>query len=281
MTAGSSKATERGSGPAAQPKPGTDPAAQPGFGTASAPLLEFDAVTFGYEPARPILRDLSWRIARGEFWAVLGPSGSGKTTLLYLAAGIRTPAGGRVLLNGASVHGPTRRVGLMLQDYGLLPWYTAQRNLEVGLAIQGHGVREQRERGAAWLGHLGLSAHARKYPAQLSGGQRQRVALARQFALEPELLLLDEPLSAVDELTRERLQRQLHGLVREQGKTTVLVTHNIEEAVLLADHILLVTKQDPVEDAEVLTTPFGGAMPARDDPAFLAYCRLLRERLVP
>lgn len=210
---------------------------------------------------------------------MLGPSGSGKTTLLYLAAGIRTPSTGTVRVAGETVTGPTPRTGLMLQDYGLLPWFTARRNIEVGLRISGVAKAEARQRAADWLDRLGLGSLAGKYPEQMSGGQRQRVALARQFALGNELLLLDEPLSAVDELSREKLQRQLYGLTAEAGSTTVMVTHNIEEAVLLARSILLITRHGPIREAELLRTPFPDRIPDRSEPEFQQYCQFIRERL--
>lgn len=243
------------------------------------PLLEFSGVDFAYRDGPKVLSGFNWQLEAGEFCCVLGPSGSGKTTLLYLTAGIRTPQAGQVKLAGETVSGPSGRVGLMLQDYGLLPWFTARRNIEVGLAISDVARADRRGLAEHWLERLGLQEVAGKYPAQLSGGQRQRVALARQFALGNELLLLDEPLSAVDELSRERLQRQLFELTRENGGTTVMVTHNIEEAVLLSSRILLVTSHTPIRDAELLEVPFTGRIPSRNEPGFQEFCAHLRERL--
>lgn len=167
----------------------------------------------------------------------------------------------------------------MLQNYGLLPWFTARRNIEVGLAINGKSLAQREERSALWLARLGLEDLGGKYPAQLSGGQRQRVALARLLALGPRLLLLDEPLSAVDELARERLQRQLFTVSREAGRSTLLVTHNIEEAALLADRILLITQAAPIRSYELLETPFRGELTQRDDPEFIRFCQSIRERM--
>lgn len=215
----------------------------------------------------------------GEVWALLGPSGSGKTTLLHLAAGLRRPAGGRITLGGQVVTKPRQDVGLMLQSYGLLPWYSAERNVRVGLEIRGLATAEVRRRSDAWLKRLELTEVAGRFPGQLSGGQRQRVALARILALEPRLLLLDEPLSAVDELARERLQKRLFELSRQTGATTLLVTHSIEEAALLADHILLVTDYAPLKHYEVLTLPFKTGLPRRDDPAFIAFCQTVRAKV--
>ncbi len=241
--------------------------------------LEFEEASFWYEAGKPILDAFSWQVRPGEFWSILGPSGAGKSTLLYLAAGIRRPTKGLVRLGGEVVTRPNPEVGLMLQEYGLLPWYTAQRNIEVGLAIRGLRASEREARSRYWLERLGLGGLGGQYPGQLSGGQRQRVALARLLALQPKILLLDEPFSAVDELARETLQRQLFALSREAGTTTLMVTHNIEEAVLLADRILLIGDYGPVRSFEVLETPFGDAMPERGDPAFVAFCQRIRQRI--
>lgn len=248
-------------------------------GHVTDPVLEFSDVTFGYGADHPVLLGFDWRLGEGEFCSVIGPSGSGKTTLLYLAAGLRAPGTGSVALRGERVTRPSGDVGLQLQDYGLLPWYSARRNVEVALAIKGVRRAERRERAEHWLGRLGLGSVASRFPTQLSGGQRQRVALARQFALGNELLLLDEPLSAVDELARERLQRELFTLTREGRKTTVMVTHSVEEAVLLSSSVLLITDHAPIAHAELLRTPFGGEMPSRTDPSFQALCGEIRERL--
>ncbi len=245
----------------------------------SRPLLEFSGVTFGYDAEQPVLKGFDWALPAGEFCSVIGPSGSGKTTLLYLAAGLRLPQAGEVYLGGTRVREPSGEVGLQLQEYGLLPWYSARRNVEVALSIKGVAKNDRRERARFWLDRLGLAAAADRYPAQLSGGQRQRVALARQFALGHDLLLLDEPLSAVDELAREGLQRELFQLTRDGHKTTLMVTHSIEEAVLLSTRILLITDHTPVTQAHLLLTPFAGRLPERSEPEFQELCAGIRERL--
>lgn len=245
--------------------------------------IELDGVRFGYDGVRPIVDDFSWRVGAGEAWSVLGPSGSGKTTLLYLMAGLRRPQTGRVLLNGESVRGPSHDVGLMLQDYGLLPWLTAERNVQLGLKIRGIPRRDRHRIRAAWLERMQIAHVARSYPGQLSGGQRQRVALARVLALQTDVLLLDEPLSAVDELTRERLQKTLRAIRMELGVTMVMVTHSVEEAALLADNVLVFPDDGPLRDPVMLRSPFAGVdavdLPGRDDPEFLAFTRNIREAL--
>lgn len=242
------------------------------------PIISFDGVSFWYDPAKKVIEDFNWQIQAGESWAIVGPSGSGKTTLLYLLAGIRRPLAGRVCYDGATITRPHHDIGLMLQHYGLLPWYTAERNIRIGLEIRAVPAAEVRQRSDEWLKKLNIDHVRRQYPTQMSGGQRQRVALARLLALQASVLLLDEPLSAVDELTRERLQKRLDELRRSSGATTILVTHNIEEAVLLADHLLVITEYAPLSSFQTLATPFNGhSMPQRNDPYFINFCQQIRE----
>jgi NitT/TauT family transport system ATP-binding protein len=240
--------------------------------------MQLERVTFGY--SHPIVADFDWTIAEGESWAILGPSGSGKTTLLYLLAGLRLPQSGRVYFHDRPVTSPNAEVGLMLQDYGLLPWMTAERNVQLGLKIRGMSRRERHRVRAEWLERMQISHVAKRYPAQLSGGQRQRVALARVLALQTDLLLLDEPLSAVDELTRERLQKTLWTIRRELDLTMVMVTHSVEEAALLADRVLVFPEAGPLHDPDILVSPFAdGPMPARDDSVFYHFTAEIRAAL--
>jgi NitT/TauT family transport system ATP-binding protein len=245
--------------------------------------IELDGVRFAYDAARPIVDDFSWRVSEGESWSILGPSGSGKTTLLYLMAGLRKPQTGRVLLNGELVRGPSHDVGLMLQDYGLLPWLTAERNVQLGLKIRNFPRRDRHRIRAAWLERMQIAHVAKRYPGQLSGGQRQRVALARVLALETNVLLLDEPLSAVDELTRERLQKTLRAIRMELGVTMVMVTHSVEEAALLTDNVLIFPGDGALSDPFMLRSPFAGVdtanLPQRDSREFLTFTGEIREAL--
>lgn len=240
--------------------------------------VQLEQVTFGYQT--PILEHFSWQLQAGETWAIVGASGIGKTTLLYLLAGLRKPQHGRVMYQGEVLEKTPTGVGLMLQDYGLLPWYRVEANVALGLKLRGVGKKERLGRTHAWLERLGIEHLAKRFPLQLSGGQRQRVALARLLVLEPDLMLLDEPLSALDELTRERLQRELFGLAREAKRTTVMVTHHIEEAALLASHVMVIPEKTPIADVTVLRSPFSGkVLPAREDPQFLAFTRHIRDLL--
>ena len=236
-------------------------------------------MSFHYAPVQPLFREFSWQIADGESWSVLGPSGCGKTTLLYLLAGLRIPTQGRICFGDVPVAEPRRDVGLVLQDFGLLDWYTARQNIELGMKIRGIPRTERRKIVTEWLQRLEIDHVADNYPAQLSGGQRQRVALARVLALQTHVLLLDEPFASVDQMTRERLQRLLWELKRELVATLILVTHSVEEAALLGDNVLIITEHSPVSQYQVLRSPFNGLMPERDNPDFTRFCADIRGRL--
>ncbi len=201
--------------------------------------LSIESLTFSYV-GHQALRDVSLRVERGSFVALLGPSGCGKTSLLRCIAGFNTPDSGRILLDGSditSVPARRRRMGMVFQSYALFPHMTALQNVCFGLESQGVKRDEARRRSAATLGLVGLADQAAKRPKQLSGGQQQRVALARALAIEPDILLLDEPLGALDRKLRLELQGELKALQQRLGVTTLMVTHDQEEAFALADHI--------------------------------------------
>ncbi|MCI0521977.1 MAG: ATP-binding cassette domain-containing protein, partial [Chloroflexi bacterium] len=229
----------------------------------------------------------TWEAQRGDAWAVLGPSGCGKTTLLYLLAGLRFPTAGRALVDGAPLLRPRPHTGLILQDYGLLPWATVRQNADLGWRIRTfygpdgkHAPREGQSsaQAATWLERLGLTGVAEAYPGQISGGQRQRTAIARTLALQPDLLLMDEPFSSLDAPTRDGLQNLTLELQAEQGLTLVIVTHAIEEAAVLGRKILLLG-QPPNRQAQVIANPGFGTPNYRETREYLELCKLLRERL--
>jgi NitT/TauT family transport system ATP-binding protein len=186
-----------------------------------------------------VLCDLSFRVGEGEFVCLLGPSGCGKSTLLNLAAGFIAPSAGRLLFKGAAIvaAGPDR--GVIFQEPTLFPWLTAVQNVEFGLQNIGVSKTERRLKALQSLQRVGLDGFADIRPHALSGGMRQRVALARVLVLEPALLLMDEPFSAVDENTRERLQDELLRIWQADRKTILFVTHNVDEAAYLADRVLV------------------------------------------
>lgn len=243
-------------------------------------MIEVCDLTFAYPGKPPVLTGLSWSVREKETWAVIGPSGCGKTTLLYVLAGLRRPTQGAVLIQGQPVSGARRQTGLILQDFGLLPWATAEENIALGLTLRKVDPALRRQVVVQWLERMGLTAVAGHYPAELSGGQRQRVAIARTLALDPDLLLMDEPFAALDTLTREDLQNLILSLGQRQGITTVIVTHNIEEAVFLGQRILLL---GPGAAGQIRTTvvdnPWSGGLDFRRDPVFATKCREVRTLL--
>jgi nitrate/nitrite transport system ATP-binding protein len=187
-----------------------------------------------------VLAGVDLSVADGELLAIIGPSGSGKTTLVSIVAGLVAPDDGTVQLDGKPVSGPGPERGVIFQNYSLLPWLTVEENVRLAVdAVAADRSEEwRRVRAAHWVGLVGLAAAATKRPRELSGGMRQRVAVARGLAMEPRLLLLDEPFSALDALTRATLQDELASLLSADGRTAVLVTNDVDEAVLLADRIV-------------------------------------------
>lgn len=238
----------------------------------------------------PIFQDFNWQAGRGEAWAVLGPSGCGKTTLLYLLAGLRFPTSGRVLIGGQPLTRPRPHTGLILQDYGLLPWATVGQNAELGLRVRGfygpdgvHAPAEGQDFEIStdvdhWLARLGIAELKEKYPGQISGGQRQRTAIARTLALQPDLLLMDEPFSSLDAPTREGLQKLTLELWAENNLTLVIVTHAIEEAAILGQMILLLNRP-PNTQVTVLENPGAAISDYRETTEYLQMCRSLRQRM--
>lgn len=199
-------------------------------------MLRLEGCTTGFDEV-PLFRELSLELAAGELLVVVGPSGCGKTTLLHTAAGIQPPWSGSVLLDGAPLTPGDRRIGFVQQHYGLFPWFSVAKNVALGLRFRGVPRKERRERARRALEELGLAHRATAYPAALSGGEQQRVALARTTSYDPELLLLDEPFSALDAFAREELQEALLTLQNSRGPATLMVTHSLEEAIFLADRI--------------------------------------------
>jgi ABC-type nitrate/sulfonate/bicarbonate transport system ATPase subunit len=224
------------------------------------------------------LADLDLAIADGEPVAVIGPSGCGKSTLLLAIAGLGAPTTGELLVAGDRVDGPRLRTALILQDFGLLPWKTVRQNAELGLTIRGVPAADRRARGERALADVGLAEVGDSYPAELSGGMRQRVAIARALALEADLLLMDEPLSALDALTREELQDLLLALWTERGMTMLLVTHSIEEAVFLGRRIVVMTPA-PGRVAAIIDNPSMGTEGYRQTAEFHALTDQLRDVL--
>jgi NitT/TauT family transport system ATP-binding protein len=204
---------------------------------------------------------LSLEVGRGEFVSVVGPSGCGKSTLLNLAAGLDRPSAGTVWLHGAEVSGPNSSVGFMLQKDLLLPWRTVLHNVEFGLEARTMSSQQRRDRALRELKRCRLTDFADRYPHQISGGQRQRAALARTLAINPDIVLLDEPFSALDAQTKLVLQKSFAETIAESQLTTLLITHDLSEAVGMSDRILVMSDRPGriVEEIDV-------GLPDRDNP---------------
>lgn len=242
-------------------------------------VIDIRSLTFAYPEKSPIFYRFSWQVPYGESWAVIGPSGCGKTTLLYLLSGMRRPTEGTIIIGGQPSPWPRPGTGLILQDYGLLPWATAYDNVALGLQIRGINGTQRHQLVDTWMHRVGLEDVVSHYPGELSGGQRQRVAIARTLALSPDLLLMDEPFSSLDALTRESLQELVLTLREDMTLTTVIVTHNIEEAVFLGEKILVLSPP-PNQEAVVIPNPGVGRKEYRLEPEFYTRCQEIREAIV-
>jgi NitT/TauT family transport system ATP-binding protein len=191
--------------------------------------------SFGYGKAsKQVLRDVSFDLHSGEFVALVGSSGSGKSTVMRLIAGLDRPSSGSISIDGNPITGPGSDRGMVFQKYSLYPWLTAAENVAFGMELKGLKRQEIRERTGYFLEVVGLADAARRLPRELSGGMQQRVAIARALATEPKVLLLDEPFGALDIQIRESMQDFLHGLWQRTGLTALLITHDLEEALLMA-----------------------------------------------
>jgi len=255
-------------------------------------MIEICDLTFGYGGGPPVFEGFSLDIPRAETWSVIGPSGCGKTTLLYLLAGLRRADGGSIRIAGRLVSRPRPRTGLVLQDHGLLPWASVRENARLGLTVWEfygsdgtHAPADwHRDRAAAdrrvdlWLRRLSIDHLRHRYPGQLSRGQRQRTAIVRSLIMEPDLLLLDEPFSALDAPTREELQQVVTRLVRESGITSIIVTHDIEVAVAMGTKIL-VLREGPNRSPLILQNECAAIADRHHQPAFHHQCDRLRQIL--
>lgn len=229
----------------------------------------------------PALSRINAQFEEGKISALIGPSGCGKTSLIRIMAGLLEPSEGAVTLRGKAVLGVCKTTAVIFQDYGLLPWKTVQANAELPLRIAGR--KDRRERAGALLLEFGLAGFENRYPRELSGGMKQRLAIVRALAAEPELLLMDEPFSSLDALTREDAQDFLLSVTRRRRLTVVIVTHSIEEAVYLADSVYVMTGKNPgTLETRLDISRYGPEIaPAgfREEPRFREYCAALRSLL--
>ncbi len=255
-------------------------------------MIAINDLTFAYSGQPPIFQDYNLQVGRGEALSIIGPSGCGKTTLLYLLAGVRRPQSGSIVIDRKPIFRPRPRSGLVLQDHGLLPWQTVRENARLGLTIRGfygsdgrHAPADEQlvpdqadQRVDEWLKKLGIADLRDQYPLQLSRGQRQRTAIARTLAMKPDLLLMDEPFSALDAPTREDLQNFIITLHAQSDLTYVIVTHDIEVAVVMGKKILVLQK-DRNQAAQMLDNACAGFTDGRMQSEFQQKCEDLRKLL--
>lgn len=212
-----------------------------------------------------VLQNVSLDIDEGEFICLLGPSGCGKTTLLNLTAGFEKADDGQILIDGVPVTKPQKKYITIFQNYGLLPWRTVEKNVLLGLEGEKLSKKEQRERADKYLKLVGLEEYKNYRPGQLSGGMQQRVAIARALCVEPKIIFMDEPFGALDAITRMKLQDDILKISREQKRTVLFVTHDIEEAVFLADRIVIL-HPNPGRVKRIITVGLGKSRDrTRDD----------------
>ena len=255
-------------------------------------MIAINDLTFAYSGQPPIFQGFSLHVSRGEALAIIGPSGCGKTTLLYLLAGLRHPQSGTINIDDKPICRPRPRSGLVLQDHGLLPWQTVRENARLGLTIWGfygsdgrHAPVDEQlvpnqadQRVDDWLKKLGIEGLKDQYPLQLSRGQRQRTAIARTLAMKPDLLLMDEPFSALDAPTREDLQKFIITLHAESDLTYIIVTHDIEVAVVMGKKILVLQKGCN-QEAHIMDNACSGFTAGRMQGEFQQQCEKLRKLL--
>jgi len=227
-----------------------------------------------------VVNDVSFAISENEFICIVGPSGCGKTTLLNIVAGFVQPTQGRVTLDGKPITGPGRDRGVIFQEYGVFPWLTVEQNIMFGLRLHSSQVpaSQHREIGQRYLELMGLADFARAFPKTLSGGMRQRLAIARAYAAQPEFLLMDEPFGALDAQTRSKMQNLLLEVLEREGKTVLMITHSVDEAVYLASRVVVVTAR-PARIKEIIDVPFAypRSEALHDTPAFGALKARVRD----
>src|SRR3954453_4802784 len=257
-------------------------------GGSAPPKVELRGVNlryFGLEGETEALKGISISIKPGEFVAIIGQSGCGKSTLLSLISGIRMPTGGAVLVDGRPVTGPSRKVGYMLQQDFLFEWRTILENAVLGAEIQGADMTKARARATQLLTRYGLGQFLHHRPRQLSGGMRQRVALARTLCTEPDIVLLDEPFSALDSQTRLALADEVTEILRREGKTAILVTHDIGEAISMSERVIVLSRRPGRVKSEhaIRFASSNGSRPApfaaRNAPEFNDYFNTLWREL--
>ncbi|MDZ4237288.1 MAG: ABC transporter ATP-binding protein [Hydrogenophaga sp.] len=227
-------------------------------------FLQIDRLSKAFTPAKPVFADVSFTLDKGEFVCIIGHSGCGKTTILNVLAGLDTATSGTVIMDGREVAGPSLDRGVVFQSHALMPWLTVRQNIAFAVKSRWPDWKKAQVDGHVekFVALVGLSPAIDKKPSQLSGGMKQRVGIARAFSIQPKMLLLDEPFGALDALTRGTIQDELMTIVRQTQQTVFMITHDVDEAILLADRILLMSNGNETPEgyrpggiAEVVVNP--------------------------
>ena len=251
-------------------------------------MIDIRNLEFSYSDGASVFKDFIWNVEDGESWSVLGLSGSGKTTLLFLLSGLIKANKGELLIAGSKIIRPRPETGLIMQDHGLLPWETVERNIRLGFRIRKfygpdgkHSPTSNKfdkkletEAVEYWLERLSIKDEKNRYPSQISGGQKQRTAIARTMVLHPDLLLMDEPFTSLDLKTRDSLLNLILDLDRESTRTRITVTHNLEEAVYLGKRILVL--QGTGQESLIFENPGAGSFDYKNNSDYTRMCRRLR-----
>ncbi len=241
-------------------------------------MLEIKDVTVRFDTRKggsiTALENISLNIADREFSVIVGPSGCGKSTLLRLVAGLQPATSGVALLDGEPIRGPSVERGMVFQSYTLFPWLTVRKNVQFGLTLKGMPPAEREAIANEFIEQVGLTGFEDVYPEQLSGGMRQRAALARALANDPKILLMDEPFGALDSQTRSLMQELLVGIWEKAHKTVLFITHDIDEAIFLADHVYVMTaRPGRIKKQIKITIPRPRTLEVLTSPAFVAFKR--------
>jgi len=254
-------------------------------------MINIQNLKFIYPDTTPVFSEFNWTVKKGESWSVLGLSGSGKTTLLFLISGLIKAKGEKFIIAGNKVRRPRPETGFIMQDHGLLPWATVEKNIRLGFKIRKFygpdgkhspinskfNKNLETEAVEYWLERLSISNLRNKYPAQISGGQKQRTAIARTMVLQPDLLLMDEPFGSLDLKTRDSLQNLILDLDKESTVTRITVTHNLEEAVYLGKKILILTGTD--QEGLIFDNPGAGSLEYKKNSNYTRMCTKLRKEM--
>jgi ABC-type nitrate/sulfonate/bicarbonate transport system ATPase subunit len=254
-------------------------------------MIKIQNLQFSYPDNISVFSGFNWNVKNGESWSVLGLSGSGKTTLLYMLSGLLKAKKGSLLIAGSQINRPRPETGFIMQDHGLLPWETVEKNIRLGFRIRKYygpdgkhsptsskfDKQQETETVEYWLERLTINDLRDKYPSQISGGQKQRTAIARTMVLQPDLLLMDEPFTSLDLKTRDSLQNLILDLDKESTRTRITVTHNLEEAVFLGKRIIVIQRAG--QDALIFENPGAGSSDFKNSRDYTRMCGQLRKVL--